>query len=65
MLFYLMDNGKFNRLGETSKTRKSNVLIIAATTENPDDVLLNTFLRRIPVTLKLPSFCERNIEERI
>lgn len=65
MLFYLMDNGRFNRLGETSKTRKSNVLIIAATTENPDDVLLNTFLRRIPVTLKLPSFCERNIEERI
>lgn len=65
MLFYLMDNGRFNRLGETSKTRKSNVLIIAATTENPDDVLLNTFLRRIPVTLKLPSFGERNIEERI
>lgn len=65
MLFYLMDNGRFNRLGETSKTRKSNVLIIAATTENPDDVLLNTFLRRIPVTLNLPSFGERNIEERI
>ncbi len=65
MLFYLMDNGKFNRLGETSKNRTSNVLIIAATTENPDDVLLTTFLRRIPVTLKLPSFSERSIEERI
>lgn len=65
MLFYLIDTGEFNRLGETSKNRKSNVIIIAATTENPDDVLLNTFSRRIPVSIKLPSFCERDLNERM
>lgn len=56
MLFYLMDKGEFCRLGETSKPRKSNVLIICATTENPDHTFLSTFLRRIPVTINLPSF---------
>lgn len=65
MLFYLMDKGEFSRLGETSKPRKSNVLIIAATTEDPSDTFLNTFLRRIPVTITLPSFREKTIDERL
>lgn len=65
MLFYLMDKGEFSRLGETSKPRKSNVLIIAATTEDPNDTFLNTFLRRIPVTITLPSFREKTIDERL
>lgn len=64
MLFYLMDKGEFCRLGETSKPRKSNVLIICATTENPDDTFLSTFLRRIPVTINLPSFRGKTIEEK-
>lgn len=64
MLFYLMDKGEFSRLGETSKPRKSNVLIIAATTEDPDDTFLNTFLRRIPVTITLPAFREKTIDEK-
>lgn len=65
MLFYLMDKGEFSRLGETSKPRKSNVLIIAATTEDPSDTFLNTFLRRIPVTITLPSFREKTIDEKL
>ncbi|WP_392486763.1 sigma 54-interacting transcriptional regulator [Haloimpatiens sp. FM7315] len=65
MLFFLIDKGEYHRLGETDKTRKSSILIIAATTEEPDDVLLTTFLRRIPVVIKLPSFRERDIEEKI
>lgn len=64
MLFYLMDKGEFCRLGETAKPRKSNVLIICATTENPDDTFLSTFLRRIPVTINLPSFRGKTIEEK-
>lgn len=63
MLFYLMDKGEFCRLGET-KTRKSNVLIICATTENPNDTFLSTFLRRIPVIIGLPSYRGKNIEEK-
>lgn len=63
MLFYLMDKGEFCRLGET-KPRKSNILIICATTEDPTDTFLSTFLRRIPVTISLPSYREKNIEEK-
>jgi transcriptional regulatory protein LevR/transcriptional regulator with AAA-type ATPase domain len=63
MLFYLMDKGEFCRLGET-KPKKSNVLIICATTENPNDTFLSTFLRRIPVTINLPSYRGKNIEEK-
>ena len=36
MLFYFMDTGMFNRLGETERNRKSCVLIIGATTEDPN-----------------------------
>ena len=36
MLFYFIDNGSFNRLGENGVKRHSKVLIICATTENPD-----------------------------
>lgn len=65
MLFFLIDKGEYHRLGETGTTRKSDVLIIAATTENPQEVLLKTFLRRIPVIINLPSLNERDIGERI
>lgn len=65
MLFYLMDKGEYHRLGETDKKRESNILIIAATTENPNGALLSTFLRRIPVIIKLPSYREKNVSEKI
>lgn len=65
MLFYLMDKGEFHRMGETEKKRKCNILIIAATTEQPSGTLLATFLRRIPVVINMPSFREKSIGEKI
>lgn len=65
MLFYLMDKGEYNRLGEIGAKRTSHLLIIAATTEKPNDTLLSTFIRRIPVTITLPTFTERPISEKI
>ena len=65
MLFNLMDKGEYHRLGEAGKKRKSNILIIAATTENPNGTLLSTFLRRIPVLITLPLFREKAIREKI
>ena len=65
MLFLLIDKGTFRRLGETNISRKSNILIIAATTENLETSLLRTFSRRIPVTINLPSLKERPLNERI
>ncbi|MVX64951.1 PRD domain-containing protein [Clostridium chromiireducens] len=65
MVFYFMDTGTYNKLGETDRTRKANVLLIGATTEDPNSTLLNTFIRRIPITLAIPSFDERPIDDQI
>ena len=65
MLFGLMDYGKYRRLGETEKNRTAQVLIIGATTEDLEDSLLKTFIRRMPVIVKLPSLEERPLLERL
>lgn len=64
MFFTFMDRGTFRRLGETDVERKANVLIISATTENPESSLLRTFTRRIPMIIRIPSLSERGMEER-
>lgn len=65
MVFYFMDTGTFNKLGETDRTRKANVLLIGATTEDPNSTLLNTFVRRIPITIAIPNFNERPLDDKI
>lgn len=64
LLFHLIDKGRFRRLGETENTRSAEVLIIAATTENPDSALLQTFRRRIPMVIELPPLEQRPLKER-
>ena len=65
MLFSFLDHGTFRRLGDTDMKRHATVRIIAATTENPDSVLLKTFTRRIPMIIRMPSLDERGIDERL
>ncbi|WP_055665119.1 sigma 54-interacting transcriptional regulator [Desnuesiella massiliensis] len=64
MFFTFMDRGTFRRLGETESERNASVLIVSATTENPDSTLLKTFTRRIPMVIRIPSLSERSLEER-
>lgn len=64
MLFLLMDKNVYRRLGETDNQRKANVLIIGATTEDINSTMLKTFLRRIPMVIKLPPISERPLTER-
>jgi len=64
ILFYLIDRGKFRRLGETEVTRESRLMIIAATTESPESSLLLTFRRRIPMVIEIPSVKDRTYDER-
>lgn len=64
MLFTVMDSGTFRRLGEAKNSRMVQTLIIAATTEDPYSALLKTFMRRIPVVIKIPSLSERPLIER-
>lgn len=65
MLFYFIDHNRFNRLGETGFKRQAKVLIICATTEGPNSSLLETFLRRIPMTIQIPALNQRSLRERI
>ncbi len=64
MLFTFIDRGEYRPLGESSAVHHAQVQIIGATTESPDNFLLETFTRRIPMTITLPPLSERNLEER-
>lgn len=63
MLFTFIDKGVYQPLGESDKEHHASVQIIGATTES-SDALLNTFNRRIPMTITLPPLSERTIDER-
>ncbi|MBP2633385.1 MAG: levR [Firmicutes bacterium] len=65
MIFYFIDTGTFNRLGETARTRKAKVLIICATTEDPTSALTRTFVRRIPNIITIKPLIERSLQEKI
>jgi transcriptional regulatory protein LevR/transcriptional regulator with AAA-type ATPase domain len=65
MIFYFMDTGTFNRLGETTRSRKAKVLIIGATTEDPKSALTKTFVRRIPNIITIKPLSERTLEEKL
>ncbi|WP_422444810.1 sigma 54-interacting transcriptional regulator [Thermoanaerobacterium sp. DL9XJH110] len=64
ILFFLLDRGRFRRLGDTENERNARIMLIAATTENPESSLLITFRRRIPMVIELPSLDERPLSER-
>lgn len=65
MIFYFMDTGKYSRLGETDKSRQADVRIVCATTEDPKSTFLDTFMRRIPITIHMPAFKERPVIEQL
>lgn len=65
ILFYLMDKGRFRRLGEVDTQRESHVMVIAATTENPQSALLLTFRRRIPMVIEIPPLKDRPAGEKL
>ena len=59
-----MDSGMYHRVGDNENWYHSHVQIIMATTENPNDVLLKTLLRRIPLIVQIPNLNERPLQER-
>lgn len=65
MLFHLIDTGKYRKLGDNDTYNSSKVLIIGATTEPLESVLLSTFLRRIPMVIDLPNISDRGMDERL
>lgn len=65
MLFTFIDRGIYRRLGETSSERQAQVLLVCATTEETSSVLLQTFIRRIPMRIEIPNLIDRGLEERL
>lgn len=65
MLFNVIDNGFYRKLGETDNKEKINLMIIAATTEDIKSNLLATFRRRIPLIIDLPPLNKRSLEEKL
>ena len=63
-LFLFMDNGNYRMMGDHEHLYHSKVLLLFATTENPEQVLLKTFLRRIPIRIEIPSLEERGVSEK-
>ncbi|WP_309867453.1 sigma 54-interacting transcriptional regulator [Desmospora profundinema] len=64
MLFTFIDQGVYRRLGETETEQRADVLILCATTEEPESSLLQTFRRRIPMTIRLLPLRERSVKDR-
>nr|WP_306559185.1 sigma 54-interacting transcriptional regulator [Cetobacterium somerae] len=63
-LFLFMDQGIYHMLGDNKNWHKSNARLIFATTKKPEEALLKTLLRRIPIIIKIPSLEERPISEK-
>lgn len=59
-----MDKGIYHKVGDNDKWYKSKCRLIFATTENPQDALLKTLLRRIPITVSVPSLKDRPLLEK-
>lgn len=64
LLFNLIDKGTIRKLGGTHEER-IQLMIIGATTENPNNSLLKTFTRRFPVVISIPNLVERTLNEKL
>jgi transcriptional regulator with AAA-type ATPase domain/transcriptional regulatory protein LevR/mannitol/fructose-specific phosphotransferase system IIA component len=64
MLFTVIDDGKYRKLGQNSSSEDIEVMIIGATTEDVNSNILSTFRRRIPMIIELPSLENRSVNER-
>ncbi|SFG63735.1 sigma 54-interacting transcriptional regulator [Sporolactobacillus nakayamae] len=58
-LFSYLDRGTVSSLGSTGLNRKVNVRLVMATTEDIKSNFLQTFIRRIPIHVKIPSLLSR------
>lgn len=63
-LFVFMDTGRYRPLGD-SRWKEASVRLIFATTEKPEEVLLDTFRRRITVQVEIPPMMARPLSERL
>lgn len=63
-LFLFMDQGMYHLMGDNKNWKTSSAKLIFATNKDPEQALLRTLLRRIPVMLSIPSLEDRPLEEK-
>lgn len=63
-LFTFLDQGVIYPIGDATHPIKVNCRLAFATTEDVTSTFLTTFLRRIPIQIKIPSLNERTQSER-
>lgn len=63
-LFLFMDKGIYHLMGDNKNWKESSARLIFATTKDPEQALLRTLLRRIPVTINVPALEDRPIDEK-
>lgn len=64
-LFQFMDKGIYHKVGDNENWYRSSCRLIFATTEDPQQALLKTMLRRIPIVISIPSLQQRPQVEKI
>lgn len=64
-LFTYLDQGEIYRMGDTSHPISVHTRLFFATTEDLTSNFLNTFIRRIPIQVTIPSLQERARNERL
>lgn len=64
-LFLFLDKGIFRPLGESVEWKSSNVRLVFATTKKPQNIFLETFIRRIPLVVDIPNYNSRPEEEKL
>lgn len=63
-LFFFMDKGMYHMVGDNENWYASKCRLVFATTEDPQNALLKTLLRRIPIIITVPSLRERPLIEK-
>ncbi|MGC3648759.1 sigma 54-interacting transcriptional regulator, partial [Enterococcus faecium] len=63
--FLFIDTGNYRPVGENVNWHSAKVRFIFATTEKGVNYLLDTFDRRIQLSVLLPTFDDRPIRERV
>lgn len=63
-IFLFLDQGIYHMIGDNETWYSSHVRVLMATTENPQEILLKTLLRRIPIHVQLPDLEHRPLSEK-
>ncbi|MBP1042884.1 sigma 54-interacting transcriptional regulator [Vagococcus sp. BWB3-3] len=63
-LYHFMDKGTYQQVGDNTTVHHAQVQLIFATSEDPEIKLLKPLMRRIPITLKIPSLDNRPVLEK-